>query len=291
MDLHRKTGVLPAVKVLDGEVIREGEAAIAGGTYSDIWIGKWLGEETVALKALRGIRTSIPQAQKRFVHEITVWSELKNDHILPFYGILTDQGPHIYMVSPWQENGNVLDYVRSREGANKIHLLAGAAKGVEYLHGSSITHGNIKCTNILVSQNGEARMCDFGMSKIIEEVTEVTASATLTASGSARWLAPELIEGVVSSPTKAADAYSYAMACLELLTGKYPFAHCKRDAAVIHDIVVLKRTPRRPEGQCVTDDMWAMMQRCWRSDSSARPSMGDIARQIQMFDDTPPPDL
>jgi len=36
---------------------------------------------------------------------------LKNEHILPFYGIVTDLGQHIHMVSPWQENGNVLEYV------------------------------------------------------------------------------------------------------------------------------------------------------------------------------------
>jgi len=36
--------------------------------------------------------------QKRFEHEVTVWANLRNDHILPFYGIVTDQGQHIHMV-------------------------------------------------------------------------------------------------------------------------------------------------------------------------------------------------
>jgi hypothetical protein len=82
LDLHRATGILPSVKRLDGEVTKEGELAIAGGTYSDIWIGYWLGEQKVrsanhstwaylkldlfqvALKALRNIRSSDPRAQK-----------------------------------------------------------------------------------------------------------------------------------------------------------------------------------------------------------------------------------
>jgi serine/threonine protein kinase len=66
------------------------------------------------------------------------------------------------------------------------------------------------------------------MSKVIEDVTERSASATLTAAGSARWLAPELIEGAISSPEKPSDVYSYAMAILELLTMKHPYAYLRR---------------------------------------------------------------
>ncbi|TFK42824.1 TKL/TKL-ccin protein kinase [Crucibulum laeve] len=285
INFHRLTGIPPTVKCLNGEVAKSGDLAIAGGTYSDIWQGTWLGEEKVALKALRNIKASDPRAQKRFEHEITVWSNLKNDHILPFYGIVTDQGQHIHTVSPWQENGNVLDYVKLEPQADKFKLISGAAKGLEYLHANGVIHGNVKCANILVSASGEACICDFGMSKLIEEVTEKSASATLTASGSARWLAPELIEGAVSSPTKAADTYSFAMAILELTTGKHPFAERKRDASVIHDIVVLKKTPYRPKDKdaCVwlTDDLWRLMQSCWHADALTRPSMELVSGRIQ----------
>lgn len=127
------------------------------------------------------------------------------------------------------------------------------------------------------------------MSKIIEEVTEKSASATLTASGSARWLAPELIEGAVSSPTKEADTYSYAMAILELITGKHPFSNRKRDATVIHDIVVLKKTPLRPTGPEVlpwlTESLWTLMNQCWRIPASSRPSMAEVSAYIEEIEE------
>jgi hypothetical protein len=47
LNLHRLTGISPSVKVLNGEVTKVGDLAIAGGTYSDIWIGAWLGEKKV----------------------------------------------------------------------------------------------------------------------------------------------------------------------------------------------------------------------------------------------------
>ncbi|KAF8803631.1 TKL/TKL-ccin protein kinase [Phlegmacium glaucopus] len=284
INLHRETGIPPTIKVLDGEVTKVGELAVAGGTYSDIWVGMWLGEEKVALKSLRNVKASDPKAKKRFENEINLWADLRNNHILPFYGIVTDLGQQIHMVSPWQANGNVLDYVKAHDDADRSCLIAGAAQGLEYLHSRNIIHGNMKCANILVSDKGDACICDFGMSKLIEEVTETSASATLTTSGSARWLAPEVIEGKVSSPTMAADTYSYAMAILELVTGKHPFADHRRDAQVIFSIVVQKQTPPRPvdDGASlwVSDGLWSLMQGCWHKDAQSRPSMTQVASRL-----------
>lgn len=123
------------------------------------------------------------------------------------------------------------------------------------------------------------------MSTIIEEVTERSASATLTAGGSARWMAPELIEG--SAPTIEADTYSYAMAILELLTGKHPFADCKTTAAVIYSIVVHKKTPPRPEVSVemwLSDELWDIMCQCWVKDSSFRPSMAQVMDGIRAIE-------
>ena len=47
--LHSLTGVLPAVKQLDGEVVRTGEIPVAGGTYSDVWYGTWMGDQKVSI--------------------------------------------------------------------------------------------------------------------------------------------------------------------------------------------------------------------------------------------------
>jgi serine/threonine protein kinase len=128
----------------------------------------------------------------------------------------------------------------------------------------------------------EAFICDFGMSKVIEEVTEINASLTLTEGGSARWLAPELIEG--KAPSKEADVYSFAMSILELMTGKHPYEECKRDAQVIRNIIVLSNLPTRPKNMAadawLSDDLWDLMQRCWRRDASLRPSMLEVSRRI-----------
>ena len=121
------------------------------------------------------------------------------------------------------------------------------------------------------------------MSKVIEEVTEQNASLTLTDGGSTRWLAPEVIEG--KSPNKEADIYSFAMAILELLSGRFPYADCRNDAQVVHNIFVLRGSPARPQNNAaelwLSDDLWDLMQKAWHKEASFRPSMSEMSIRIQ----------
>lgn len=47
VNLHRMTAILPSVKILDGEIVKLDDIPVAGGKYSDIWLGRWLDEEKV----------------------------------------------------------------------------------------------------------------------------------------------------------------------------------------------------------------------------------------------------
>jgi len=279
--LHDMTGIPPTVKKLDGEIRKYGDLPVAGGTHSDIWQGRWLGEKKVALKALRGVKSDNEKAQRRFVRQITIWSELKNKNILQFYGIVTDIGPQIHMVSPWLDNGGILEYTRNHPDVNKLHLIQGAAEGLRYLHSEAIVHGNIKCSNILVSASDEACISDFGMAKVLEDVTNTAASTALTSAGSARWLAPEVIEG--ESPSKESDAYSFAMTILELVTGKQPLVEYKSDMAVIRAMANPPLRPRRPAApevqKWLTDDLWALLESCW-GEPDSRPTMEVMTNKL-----------
>ncbi|KAF9446240.1 kinase-like protein [Macrolepiota fuliginosa MF-IS2] len=282
ISLHGLTGIPPTVKKLDGEIRKEGDLAVAGGSYSDIWRGRWLGQVQVALKALRNVKADDKKAQKRFIREINIWSELANKHIVQFYGIVTDIGTQIHMVSAWLENGNVLEYTGKHPDANKTDLIYGAAEGLSYLHSKSIIHGNIKCSNILVSSSGEACISDFGMAKVLEDVTKTAASTTLQTAGSARWLAPEIIEG--ESPSKQSDTYSFSMTILELITGERPLVELRTDMAVIRAMARGPIRPKRPTGpqaqRWLTDELWELMGQCWDS-HEVRPTMEVVATKVQ----------
>jgi len=277
--LHQATGIPPTIKRLDGEIERQGDIPFAGGLYCDVWLGTWLSGEKVALKALRGIKSS-EKMRQRFEREMEFWAQLNHPNILPFYGIVTDIGQHIHMVSPWQDNGNLLEYVKGTVGVDHIALFRGSAAGLSYLHSRSVVHGNVRCANVLISAEGEPKLCDFGMSKVMEEVTEMSMSKTLTSGGSARYVAPELIESNDASATMHSDTYSFGMLVLECVTRLPPYANLRRDAAVIHAIIYKRECPLRPETpeakRWITDDVWELMMKCWSLLPASRPSMTEV---------------
>ncbi|KIJ34640.1 hypothetical protein M422DRAFT_34989 [Sphaerobolus stellatus SS14] len=282
LNFHQVTGVMPTIPNLNQEIVRMEGPPIAGGTYSEVSKGLWLGKIEVALKSLREVKASEINARKRFEREIRVWHALEHENILRFLGIVDNasMSTHLCVVSPWQSNGNVLDYTKRNPNVDRLHLLLGAAQGIRYLHcrESPVVHGNIKCSNILVSDQGQALISDFGLARVMEEITEVSAYTTFTSSGGIRWLAPELMSENTSQ-TLATDIYAFAMSILECLTSAKPFAELRRDPHVVLSVIEKKRPSRPAEhvwNRWFTDSIWNLLERCWDHEPEARPSMPEV---------------
>ncbi|KAG1804246.1 kinase-like domain-containing protein [Suillus subaureus] len=316
-DLRHLTNIPPTLKVLNNQVKKVGGSTpICSGTYSDIWLGEMLGEK-VALKTLRSITdpTKARRMTKRYEHEMNVWEKLKHDNILTIYGVITNLGPiHIVrslllqscllpdkilrstQVSTWQENGNVLEYVMlecstslflivlryrtKNPDINPLTLLAQAARGIEYLHGSNIVHGNLKCNNMLVSSEGVVCIGDFGHTQVLDEVLGREGFTAYTGSSNVRWNAPELLGGDDVKPTKASDVFAFGMSILELVTKQAPYSHRKRDLTVIMDINDGHLPPRPTEPEDVSrwmhDELWEVLNRCWYFMAQERMDIGEV---------------
>ncbi|KAF9526298.1 hypothetical protein CPB83DRAFT_837516 [Crepidotus variabilis] len=273
---YREVEILRLPKLLNSEVECGAYEPIMTGRNADLWMGMWLGQDAVALKALKYVKeTNTGARRERLEKEILVWTKLNHEHVLPFYGIVTDLTSQTHLVLPWQEGGNVLEYVRLHSAVDRYSLvtlphvgdslvsdplfqLREAAEGLNYLHAKGIVHGNVKCANILVSKD-----LAFGD----EELPSLPI----------RWLAPERIEG--HPPSKEGDVYSFGMTILELITGKYPYSECAGDAQVKDTVLELKKNPERPgkegELQDIPDELWAIMVGCW-GEAAGRPLMTDL---------------
>ncbi|KIJ69631.1 hypothetical protein HYDPIDRAFT_36655 [Hydnomerulius pinastri MD-312] len=274
LDLHRLTKIPPTIPILNNQTKKTSSVAVRGGPYSHIYEGLWLNEKKVALKTLRILDQHDPKSKRlqvRFEHEISVWSQLKHENVLTLYGIVTNMGP-IHIVSPWQVN-DVRNYRRENPGVNPLKLLSQAAKGLEYLHNQQVVHGNIKCNNLLVSEEGTVSLSDFGLTQVLTDVVGKEAMVTLTNTSSIRWHAPELNSGDETEPTMYSDVFSFGMTILELLTMKTPYSHRKRDISVVQDLANKMLPPRPTEQEAVewmTDGLWGVMQRCWEFEPEDR---------------------
>jgi serine/threonine protein kinase len=97
------------------------------------------------------------------------------------------------------------------------------AQGLDYLHSLNIVHGDLRGTNILISDEGNACLSDFGLATAFFEADPTAAITCSNHAGSVRWWAPELIEPKSFGcerfvRTPATDVYAYACVCLEVLS-------------------------------------------------------------------------
>ena len=136
--------------------------------------------------------------------------------------------------------------------------------------------------NILIDQTGHARLADFGLLAIITDPANLLTSNSYIQGGTARWMGPELINpeqfGLESSrPTESSDCYALGMVIYETISGNLPF-HKDTDLTVFAKVIQGKRPLR---GAKFRESLWRMMERCWESQPSSRPSIGDVLRCLE----------
>ncbi|KAF8598604.1 kinase-like protein [Ceratobasidium sp. AG-I] len=153
---------------------------------------------------------------QRIAREIYMWSKAKHPNIHELQGIVIFRDC-LSMVSPWMDNGNLRQYIEKKPNANRYRLCVDVAEGVSYLHSITMVHGDIKGINILVSQQGVAKLSDFDHSILSDSSLRFSAT-TRTDGGTVRWMAPELLlhsdENTAPSKTTQTDVYALGMVCM-----------------------------------------------------------------------------
>ncbi|KAJ7263103.1 kinase-like domain-containing protein [Mycena rebaudengoi] len=279
-------GRLPSSLSIEG-VEKRGLYPIAHGGFGSIYKATYQ-SKPVALKRLRFTQEDSDEKRRitlgRLFREAVVWKNLHHSSILPFLGLDTGDTNsfpfELAMVSPWMENGTIMKYLEVH-GATDLkivtHLLE-VARGLEYLHSMAVIHGDLRADNVLVDDDGQARLADFGLAFF----ADATARST-TRDGARRWMAPELLrpECVGLSTfqrTTASDIYSFACLCLELYTREYPFSDIKNAWTVDFKVIENER-PRRPD--IIPDQPWQLIRKCWAQKPQERLKMCEIIGRLK----------
>ncbi|KAG0701066.1 kinase-like domain-containing protein [Suillus ampliporus] len=221
---------IPAAEVKKLELFPSGT-----GGLGDVWKCSWSrqsGSCKVAVKSVRipqaGNTQLVDRASKRIRREAYVWITLTHDNILTFNGIIDGFGLLPALVSPWMENGSLDSYLKQGHvpsKVDKLRMLRQIVAGLKYLHDKGVVHGDLTCTNVLISDDGKLHLADFGLSMILAESQNSTFNSCHP--GNVRWMAPEMLampeQGEVVMPTKAADIYSYGCIMLQLFCGHVPY--------------------------------------------------------------------
>ncbi|XP_038718279.1 proline-rich receptor-like protein kinase PERK9, partial [Tripterygium wilfordii] len=174
--------------------------------------------------AVKELRIGGGQGEREFKAEVDIISRIHHCHLVSLVGYCISEGRRL-IVYDYVPN-NTLHFHLQGEGrpildwASRIKIAAGAACGLTYLHeycNPRIIHRDIKSTNILLDNNFEARISDFGLAKF---VLDANTNVTTRVVGTFGYLAPEYASS--GRLTEKSDVFSFGVVLLELITGRKP---------------------------------------------------------------------
>ncbi|KAK7050882.1 hypothetical protein VNI00_004994 [Paramarasmius palmivorus] len=218
--------------------------------------------QVVAVKILSGNATTQTLSERS-----SSWFKLDHPNVLSILGVSNQYADPLFVVSEYQLNGNVTQFLRENPQTNRSHLALDVALGMQYLHSRSIIHGGLKTSDILVTGTKRACVSDYGLS-------EVQSSKSRDAY---RYFSPEAWKGVVSRPS---DVYAFAVCALELFSTMPPWGVLS-ETHVYNLVVHENARPDRPDNPLelgLSDQIWGIIEEAWQPEARFRPAFDIIVK-------------
>jgi serine/threonine protein kinase len=204
-------------------------------------------DRRVAIKLIRPPLSSALFV-RRFHLEQRILAGLEHPGIARLYDASTTDAGLPYLVMEFVDGANLLAYCSERHLGipDRLQLFERVCAAVQYAHQHLVVHRDLKPSNILVSRDGEPKLLDFGIAKLLHaEADAVDRGATLTGQRlmTPEYASPEQIRG--DPVTTAADVYALGVILYELLTGRRLYRLTTRQP---HEIerAVLEQAPTKP---------------------------------------------
>ncbi len=199
------------------EIVR----SIGEGGMANVYLGyDTILDRNVAIKVLRGDLSNDEKFVRRFQREALSASSLSHPNIVEMYDVGEDDGIY-YIVMEYVE-GQTLKQLLKRRGSltlsETIDIMLQLTDGMAHAHDSYIVHRDLKPQNIMIQDDGQIKITDFGIAMALNS-TQLTQTNSVM--GSVHYLPPEQANGKGS--TIKSDIYSMGIIFYELLTGSLPF--------------------------------------------------------------------
>nr|XP_043638775.1 putative receptor protein kinase ZmPK1 [Erigeron canadensis] len=193
---------------------------IGRGGASVVYKGRLSDNRIVAIKKLKN---SSHQGEAEFQAELSIIGRLNHMNLLETWGYCAE-GKHRLVVYEYMENGSLAENLSSGklDWEKRMDIAIGTAKGLAYLHEEClewVLHCDVKPHNVLLDDNYNPKVADFGLSKLLDRGGMGTSKFS-TARGTRGYMAPEWVFHLPI--TSKVDVYSYGVVILEMITGRGP---------------------------------------------------------------------
>ncbi len=226
------------------------ERQLGYGGMGDVYLASRADEhyrKRVAIKVLRQDRAN-PELSRRFRAERHILAALVHPHIASLVDAGATPEGLPYLVMEYVDGQPIVAYCNERRLSvgQRLELFLKVCDAVQHAHRNLVVHRDIKPSNILVTPEGQPKLLDFGIAKLLE-ASPLACEAPETRTGlrllTPEYASPEQLRGDPIST--AADVYSLGVLLYELLTGTSPYVFVGRSAVEI-ERVVCETDPPRP---------------------------------------------
>lgn len=251
--------------------------------------------QTVALKFLPEAIALDGGALARFHNEVRTARQVSHPNVCSVYDIGEVDGLHFLSMEfiDGEDLGGLLRRIGRLPGDKAVELARQMCAGLAAAHEAGVLHRDLKPANVMIDGKGRARITDFGLAVVSEELRGDEVMA-----GTPAYMAPEQLSG--KEATQRSDIYSLGLVLYELFTGKRVY-----EAKSINELMQLheKSTPPTPSSYVKDIDPLAerVILRCLEKDPKARPASavqvalalpgGDPLAAALAMGETPSPEM
>lgn len=261
---------------------------LGSGSYATIWLVRYRNLQLLASKRLHPERRT-KMHTAAFVKEIKLVAKFEHPNLVRLVGAAWTDETDLQMLSEYMEGGDLRQYLAdpstpSGWTISKFNIAIDVIEALVYVHSFvlPLVHRDLNSENVLLSCDMEAKLSDFGTSRLRAMNESVTDGV-----GAVRWVAPEVIRGE-SDYCPAVDIFSFGILLTELDTTRILYNNVRgSNGKVMPDLTSLHRVAtgklyskvRAGCHQALTD----LVERCLLADPSGRPTAPAIAYELRVI--------
>ncbi|KAG0616548.1 hypothetical protein M758_5G124200 [Ceratodon purpureus] len=261
---------------------------LGGGASAMVYEASWIG----CRFAVKWLKVKHVDKLRK---EVSIMMTLLHPHVIRLVGFTVLSNVNRCGIVMELMDKSLRDFMNSRINASKkkppvpfteseaLSVITKLALGMNFLHSRDVIHGDLKCANVLVrgadsrSAHLDVKIMDFGLSQFLGERSPFQQSGKVVG----WWRAPEIIASMESKEhvdidLKAADVYSFAMVCYEVITGEMPFHGMSYDLAK----TLAMAGGRNLDKVDVRDELKRLLKDCWSLNPGTRPKFDTILKTL-----------